>query len=156
MEGQDRSRDFVSALIFIALGSISMTMALGYPLGTTHRIGPGALPLIVSALLVAVGIGLAAQCLLRGREAGPLLPLPSLPESRMLRAILFISLSLIVFGLLIRPAGLFLATAALAFTARQAEPGASLLGSIVQAFALAALSTGIFVYGIGLPFRVWP
>jgi hypothetical protein len=30
------------------------------------------------------------------------------------------------------------------------------LGSVVVALVLAALCSGIFVYAIGLPFRVWP
>jgi putative tricarboxylic transport membrane protein len=67
-----------------------------------------------------------------------------------------VTLSLIAFALLIRPAGLFIATAALALVARQAERGASLVRSVVLALALATLSAAIFVYAIGLPFRVWP
>jgi hypothetical protein len=131
-------------------------MALGYPLGTTHRIGPGALPLMVSGLLIAVGGALGVQALVRGDAAGPLVAMPSLPAPHVLRAVLFVTLSLIVFALLVRPMGLFLATAALAVVARQAEPGATWLGTLAVALALALLCSAIFVWAIGLPFRVWP
>jgi hypothetical protein len=152
----DRARDFASALLFVAIGIGATSIAWTFPLGTFHRIGPGALPLGVGVLMIVVGAALAAQAWVRGAEAGPLVPMPTMPGGRAVRAVVFVTLSLIVFALLIRPMGLFVATAVLALVARQAERGATLLGSVVVALVLAALCSGIFVYAIGLPFRVWP
>jgi hypothetical protein len=153
---RDRSRDIACALFFIAIGIGAVAIALNYPLGTPRRMGPGALPFLVGGLMVAVGIALAAQAWARGNRAGPLLMLPALPSAHAARAVIFVTLSLIVFALLIRPAGLFLATAALAVVARQAEPGASLFGTAITALVLAFICSAIFVWAIGLPFRVWP
>jgi hypothetical protein len=152
----DRARDFASALLFIALGIAATAIALSFPVGTLHRIGPGALPLGVGCLLVVVGIVLAGQAWVRGAEAGPLLPTFAVPDGRAVRAVVFVTLSLVAFALLIRPMGLFVATASLALIARQAERGATHVGSVVVALVLAALCSAIFVYAIGLPFRVWP
>jgi hypothetical protein len=152
----DRARDFASGLLFIGLGVGATVIAVSYPIGTLHRIGPGALPLGVGTLLIVVGIVLAAQAWIRGAEAGPLLPTVFIPNGRAIRAVVFVALSLIVFALLIRTMGLFIATAALAMIARQAERGATFIGSIVVALVLGALCSAIFVYAIGLPFRVWP
>jgi hypothetical protein len=155
-DGQDRSRDFACALLFAAIGIGAIVIAGAYPVGTTHRIGPGALPLGIGVLIIAVAAILAAQAYLRGPQVGPLLSLPKVPAPHVVRAVVFVTVSLIVFALLIRPMGLFPATAALAIVARQAEPGASFIGTITVALVLAAVCSLIFVTAIGLPFRVWP
>jgi hypothetical protein len=150
------ARDLASAPLFIALGIGATAIAVSYPIGTLHRIGPGALPLGVGTLLIVVGIVLAAQAGIRGAEAGPLLPTFAVPDGWAGRAVVSSRSSLVGFALLIWTMGLFVATAALALIARLAERGASLIGSVVVALVLAALCSGIFVYAIGLPFRVWP
>ncbi len=156
VQGYIRTRDFLSAVLFVAIGAVGLWYALGYPVGTLRRIGPGALPIAVSSLMIAVGTTLAIQVWLRDPAEGPLLSMPRLPEMRVLRSIAFVTASLIVFALLIRPMGLLVATFALAMVARQAEGGATIIGSVVLAAALSAISVGVFVYALGLPFRVWP
>jgi|SRR5690625_31930 len=157
MNPNGRSQDFLSAVLFAVIGIGAVVMALEYPLGSMRRIGPGALPLISGCLLIAAGILLGVQSWLRRDDgSGPLVKVPRLPEPQVMRAILFISLSLAAFALLIRPMGLFTATAALAVIARRAERGATILGTITVAFSLALVCSAIFVWGIGLPFRVWP
>lgn len=152
----DRLRDFLSALLFAIVGVGAIAIALDYPLGTLRRIGPGALPLMLGVLLTAAGVVLAVQVWLRSDAAGRLISMPSLPRRPMIRAVVFVTLSLIAFAVLIRPMGLLIATATLAVVARQAEPGATLLGTIVIALMLALLCSAIFVWAIGLPIRVWP
>lgn len=157
MSPNSRLQDFLSAVLFAVIGVGAVVMALEYPFGTMQRIGPGALPLVFGCLLIAAGILLGVQTWLRRDDgSGPLVRAPRLPESQVVRAMLFISLSLAAFALLIRPMGLFAATAALAVIARQAERGATILGTIIVAFSLALVCSAIFVWGIGLPFRVWP
>lgn len=157
IDPNSRLQDFLSAVLFAIIGVGAVLMALEYPLGTMRRIGPGALPLVFGSLLIAAGGLLAVQTWLRGSDgSGPMIRAPRLPAPQVLRAILFISLALAAFALLIRPMGLFTATAALAVIARQAERGATILGTVVVALLLALLCSAIFVWGIGLPFRVWP
>lgn len=151
----DRLRDILSALLFAIVGIGAAIMALGYPLGTFRRMGPGALPLILGCLLVVAALVLAFQVRRRG-GAEPLIRMPAMPSAHTVRAVVFITASLVVFALLIKPLGLFLATAALAVIARQAEPGGSFLGSVLVALILALVCSAIFVWAIGLPFRVWP
>lgn len=157
MNPNSRMQDFLSGVFFAVIGLAALTMALRYPLGTMQRIGPGALPLVFGVLLFAAGILLGVQSWLRSDDgSGPLVRAPRLPEPQVLRAILFISASLAAFALLIRPMGLFIATAALAAIARQAERGGTILGTILVALSLALVCSAVFVWGIGLPFRVWP
>ena len=146
-------QDFIAALIFVAIGVGAFVVAGDYPVGTARRMGPGMFPLLVGGLLIAVGVGLAVQATFGGAFRLHRLHVADL---RTLRALFFVLLALLVFALLIRPAGLFLATAATTFVSTRAEPGHRLLPAVVLALSVAALASLIFVQAIGLPIRVWP
>jgi uncharacterized membrane protein YjgN (DUF898 family) len=146
--------DFVSGLMFTGIGIAALVIGLDYPAGTVHRMGPGMLPILVSALLIGVGIALSVQSCIAGDEDGG--GKVSLPGLETYRAAFFVLLALLAFGLLIRPAGLFLATVVLVLVSSRAEPRYSLVQAGVLSLALAAMVVAIFVYGLGLPFRVWP
>lgn len=149
--------DLVTAIIFILIGVGAFAMALAYPIGTMHRMGPGMFPLLISGLITLVGVGLALQAVLAGRAAESQAVAPKLtPSFTAIRALFFVMLALLTFALLIRPAGLFLATSILAFISTRAEPGRGVLGSIILSLTLSCASAAIFVYGIGLPIPLWP
>lgn len=145
--------DLVAALLFIVIGLGAFVMALGYDVGTMRRMGPGVFPLVVSGLLCAIGIGLAVQTLATSK----LKSIPAItPRFETVRALFFVMASLLAFALLVRPAGLFIATAAQVFIVTRAEPGRPILGSIVLALSLAVIAAVIFIYGVGLPIPLWP
>lgn len=146
--------DFISGLMFTSVGIAALVLGLDYGAGTVHRMGPGMLPVLVSALLIAVGVALLVQsCIAGDEEAGGKV---SLPGWETYRAAFFVLLGLLAFGLLIRPAGLFLATMVLVLLSSRAEPRYSLVQAGVLSLALAAMIVAIFVYGLGLPLRVLP
>ncbi len=149
--------DLATAVIFILIGAGAFAIALSYPIGTLHRMGPGMFPLLISGLITFVGIGLAAQTMLAKRGATNQAMAPTLtPSLTAIRALFFVMLALLAFAILVRPAGLFLATSILAFISTRAEPGRGVLGSITLSLTLSCLSAAIFVYGIGLPIPLWP
>lgn len=161
MNSDDPQTDLLAAAMFMAIGAGTVWIALDYPLGTMRRLGPGALPMGLGVLLLACGGWLAAQTLLRARtdpqwQGKPLVTLPKLPSIHVVRSTLCVVSGLVLFGLLVRPAGLFLATAVLVLVSSRAEAGTPILGSLALALIIPAACVGIFVYGIGLPFRVWP
>lgn len=145
--------DLMAALLFIVIGVGAFVIALEYPTGTLRRMGPGVFPLLVSGLMIVIGAALAVQTLASGR----LKAIPSLrPKFEIVRALFFVMASLLAFALLVRPAGLFIATAVQVFIATRAEPGRALTGSIVLSLSLAVIAAVIFIYGIGLPIPLWP
>lgn len=149
--------DVVTAAIFIVIGVVAFYLALDYRAGTLHRMGPGLFPLMVSGILTVIGIALGIQSLaaLRRREAAN--DAPSLiPGFATVRALLFVMLSLLAFAVLVRPAGLFIATATLVFLSTRAEPGRSAVRSLFLSVVVASIAAVIFVYGIGLPIPLWP
>jgi len=161
MNTDDPQTDLLAAGMFVAIGVAALWIASDYSMGTLRRLGPGALPMGVGVLLVLCGAGLGLQALIRARtdpswRDKPLLSLPDMPKPHVLRAVGCVVVGLGLFGLLVRPAGLFLATAALVFVSSRAESGTPMLGSITLTVIIPAMCVGIFVYGIGLPFKVWP
>jgi hypothetical protein len=145
--------DLMAALLFMVIGIGAFVIALDYPTGTLRRMGPGVFPLLVSGLMIAIGAALALQTLLSGR----LKSIPSIrPKFETVRALFFVMASLLAFALLVRPAGLFIATAVQVFIATRAEPGRALIGSIILSLSLAVIAAVIFVYGVGLHIPLWP
>ncbi len=161
MNTDDPQADLLAAALFVVIGAGALWIAADYPVGSLRRLGPGALPVGVGTLLMLCGAGLAVQTLLRVRtdpeRAGlPIFRRPRLPAPHVIRSTVCVVAGLGLFGLLVRPAGLFLATAVLVFVSSRAESGTPILGSVALAVIIPAACVGIFVYGIGLPFRVWP
>lgn len=148
--------DLISAAIFIVLGVGAFIMALDYRIGTLHRMGPGIFPLLVSGLMAVLGIALALQALVAWRlhRTGGKSGLAF--DFAAARALLFTMLSLLVFAMLIRPAGMMIAIAVMVFIATRAQPGRPLVGSLILSVSVSILCAVIFVYGIGLPISLWP
>lgn len=145
--------DLVAAAMFVVIGIGAFVMALDYDVGTARRMGPGVFPLVISGLMVMIGAGLAVQVI----ASGFLARIPSMaPRFETIRALFFVMASLLAFALLVRPVGLFIATAVQVFIATRAEPGRGVLVSAVLALSLAVLAAVIFIYGIGLPIPLWP
>lgn len=139
--------------IYLVVGLAAGLIALDFPIGTARRMGPGALPLLVSGLLTLSGLVLAVS----GLRAGALEGLRTLSvDRRTVRAVGSILAALTAFALLIRPGGLFLAAVASTFLATRAEGEQSLAGGIILAVCVASAATAIFIWGIGLPIRVGP
>ena len=158
-EPNDESRssaafeDLMAAFLFILIGGIAFFIASGYELGTLRRLGPGAFPMLVSGLLIIIGVALSAQVIL----AGQLNHRPSLKlRLETARALFFVMASLLAFALLVRPAGLFIATALQVFIVTRAEPGRPVIPALILSVSLASIAALIFVYGIGLPIPLWP
>jgi hypothetical protein len=151
------AEDLISAAIFIILGVGAFFMALDYRTGTMHRMGPGIFPLLVSGLMIVLGAALAVQALAKWRlhqASGAKTEL--LPNFAAVRALLFTMVSLLVFAMLVRPAGLLIAMTAMVFIATRAQPGRPIVSSLILAVSLSVLCAAIFVYGIGIPINLWP
>jgi putative tricarboxylic transport membrane protein len=133
--------------MFVAFGGAAMVVARDYPMGTASRMGPGYFPMVIGAMLVLLGLAVAARGFWR---AGP--SLPRLP----LRAVVVVLAAIVAFALLVDSAGLVVATAALIVVSRLGWWELRPREIVVLVVLLTALACGLFVWGLGLPFRVWP
>jgi hypothetical protein len=149
------SRDFLSGLLFTFLGLVALVVASDYPMGTLRRMGPGYFPIVLGGVLTLLGLAIAAKGLSLERAPEG----PSRAEAApgfVWRPLLVVLLALVVFAVALPYIGLALAVVVLVLISAFAEPGFRLRSALPLALILAAMAVGIFVYGIGLPFRVWP
>jgi putative tricarboxylic transport membrane protein len=78
------------------------------------------------------------------------------PRRALVRGPLFITLSIIVFAVTMRPFGLVLASYLSIVAAAAATPEARWIETLVWGAVLTAFCVLLFVFGLGLPFQLWP
>lgn len=140
-------QDFFSGLLFIAFGLITVIVAQNYKFGTAVRMGPGYFPMVLGWIMVALGALTSLRSLWLD---GP--PIPKMA----LRPILMVTLGVLAFGALIDPLGLVVAALALFLISALGGHEFKIKEVLLLFVLLTAVSVGLFVYGIGLTFKVWP
>jgi hypothetical protein len=98
-------RDFWSGLMFVATGIVFAVGATNYSLGTSARPGPGYFPLILSVIMALLGAFVLFKSLTIETEGGD--PIGSIAW----RPLIFVVISIAAFGVVIVPAGIFVAGA---------------------------------------------
>lgn len=140
--------DFWTGLIFGGLGLfVSLYAATHYQLGSAIRMGPGYFPTVIGALVALLGLALTLSAL---RIPGPRVP------RLHLRPMLLILAAGVAFGYLLKPLGLVLATAVLIVVSALGGHEFRWREALALAAVLVLFSIGVFVYGLGLPFPLWP
>ncbi|MVW79279.1 tripartite tricarboxylate transporter TctB family protein [Bordetella sp. 02P26C-1] len=142
-------RDLIGGTLIILAGAVGMYHSLtAFQVGTAARMGPGYFPAITGGLLILCGILIVIPAL---RRAGPM---PTLE----LRPLIWISLSVLAFALLVLPFGLVPAVIVQSLVASQADSKLSRKGSLLLAVCLAGGAWVIFKGGLGviLPAFAWP
>src|SRR5262245_66278968 len=94
------SKDFLAGLMYMAFGLTGLWLGRSLEVGTAAAMGAGYFPRLVCVALIAVGAALALISLMRIGEV---------PERGKWRPFIFVTLSCLAFGLLLRPLGLVLA-----------------------------------------------
>lgn len=144
------TKQMLAGLMFVCIGLTAIAISQGYELGTLARFGPGYFPLLVGGAIVLLGLILFGQGFLARSPDDMLARVP-------LRPLLFIMLSVLLFGFLVDRAGLVVALLALigtswfASTERGPVTELVLIAAVLIAFAVA-----VFVYGLGIPFKLGP
>jgi hypothetical protein len=153
------AEDLVSGLIFVGLGLGAVVIALGYPMGTAARMGPGYFPTVLGGLLAVIGLAIVVKSLGVSQpeeRAGERQPGLGDALLRLLRPLVFVAGALVAFAFLLPRYGLVLAVIALVMISAFADHRPRLLRAIPLAAVMAALVVLVFVRGLGLPIRVWP
>ena len=139
------NRDLWAGLMLIGVGAASIYLGRDYPFGTSLRMGPGYFPTVLGGLLVLFGVIVAV----RGWRAGERMEPGWSP-----RALVIVPLSLIVFGALMDRAGFIPALVLLIVASASASSEFRFREVGLLALVLTALSVAVFVWGLGLPYRL--
>ncbi|MFD2348574.1 tripartite tricarboxylate transporter TctB family protein [Nonomuraea ferruginea] len=133
--------------IFVLIGGAFVVGSLGYELGTPLRMGPGAFPLLVGALVAALGLAIVVK----GLVAGEMIAFGTIPW----RAVAVITLALMFFGFTVRGLGFVPTSAVTALLTTLASKHVRPLTAVVVAAGLTVASTLIFVVGLQLRIPLW-
>ena len=144
-------KNVLAGLLFMAVALIGLWVSRGYPVGTTLRMGTGYVPRLLCWML----LGLGGTVLLQGFwTKDSLSPAASVPFAW--RPLVFVSASLVIFGLTIERLGLVLSIVLLIAIGAIAARGLRPLETLTAAVVLIVLSWTIFILGLGLTIPVWP
>src|SRR5262245_30129324 len=156
----------LSRLMFVGIAVFGLWVSRDYPIGTALRMGTGYVPRLLCWLLLGLGCLILFQGL---RDSRPRHAHQLDTERRNAqhageqqvrdcgwRALVFVSASLVIFGLALEPLGLVLAILLLTGVGAVAAPGLRPLETLAAAAVLIVLSWSIFIVGLGLAIPVWP
>jgi putative tricarboxylic transport membrane protein len=134
--------------MFIGVGLFFLVWALThYQMGSAVRMGPAYFPAVLGGLLAVLGLMTLAESL---AAEGP--PVPRFN----FRPLVLISAACVVYGYLMKPAGLIVATAALVFISAYGGHEFKWREVAVLYIALIVFSLLVFVKGLTLPFPICP
>ena len=142
-------RDFWSGVLFIVVGSGFTLLSMGYDLGTLSRMGPGAFPAALGALLAVLGLVVAVGALARRAAITRLPPL-------RLRELLLVLGAVAVFAGVVGSLGLVLSAVLMLLISSLASHELRFGQTLVAVLLLVGLSYLVFVQGLGLQIPTWP
>lgn len=142
-----KPRDFWSGAVFLGLGIFAALNAVDYGLGTARKMGPGYFPLALGVILAAIGLALVVRSLVGQREQ----PLPEFKWAPLT----IVTGAVIIFGLIVRGAGLVPAVLLIAVASAGASRRFGLLPALLIGLGASLFSWALFVLALGLPFAAF-
>ncbi len=142
-------KDFWSGVMFtlIGLAFAIIVKAYEYPMGTPSRMGPGYFPFVLGSIMAVLGIVIVVQALLT--SGGPV-------TKFAWRPLIWVLSAFVIFGLTAKLLGLVIAIVLLVMISSYGGHEHRWKEAIISSVILAASSVGVFVYGLKLPFPIWP
>jgi hypothetical protein len=138
-------KDFWTGIIFLFFGLSAIIIGFDYQMGSAGRMGPAYFPSVLGALLSLVGlIGVIRSFLRAGEPVGKF----------YIKEIILILLAVLLFGFLMRKAGLVPAALVLVLMSAYASPKFTWGASLLLAIGLAVFAVVVFVKLLGLPMPI--
>ena len=143
------AKDFWAGLMFIAFGLAFILVSRNYAMGSAVRMGPAYFPTMLGGLQLALGLVIFVRAFLSKVENGAV-------NKLHLKPLLIILGSVILFAVLLKPAGLVIAICALIIVSTFGGADFRLKEVLISTAILTIGSVAVFYYGLGLPFNLWP
>jgi hypothetical protein len=138
-------KDFWIGIIFLFFGLAAIIIGLNYPMGSAGRMGPAYFPSVLGGLLTLVGaVGVIRSLLRPGEPVGKF----------YIKEIVLVLVAVLLFGLLMRNAGLVPAVLVLVLMSAYASPKFTWGASLLLAIGLAVFAVVVFVKLLGLPMPI--
>ena len=140
-------KDFWAGLMFIGFGVLAIYVSRSYPMGSLVSMGPGYFPTWLGVIMIVIGAFTAGRAY---RAEGARV------ERWGWRPLLWLSAAFAAFGLLIEKGGFVAALLSLIVASSLAGRDTRLLELAILVVLLISGSVGLFIYGLELPYRLFP
>jgi putative tricarboxylic transport membrane protein len=136
------TKDFWSGSIYILFGLAAILIARDYRMGTALRMGAAYFPTVLGYLLVLIGsISVIRSFIIPGTPIGGF----------GYKGLALVTLSVVVFGLIVRGAGLAVAISVLVILSAYGSSRFSLAPTVMMAAGLTIFCIFVFITGLGIP-----
>ena len=138
-------KDFWTGIIYISFGLASVIIARDYGMGTALKMGPAYFPAILGGLLVGIGvIAVVRSFIVPGAPVGAF----------AFKGLALVILSVLLFGLIVRGAGLAVALPLLVVISALASARFRWRPTLIMAAGLTIFCVLVFLKGLGIPLPV--
>ncbi|MBI3715093.1 MAG: tripartite tricarboxylate transporter TctB family protein [Betaproteobacteria bacterium] len=142
-------KDFWSGVMFCLIGFAfaAVVKIYDYPMGTPARMGPGYFPFALALILGFLGVAIIIESMVTSGEA---------VSKFAWRPLFWVLGGFVVFGLTAKLLGLVIAIILLVVISSYGGHEFKWKEAIISSIILAVSSVAVFVYGLKLPFPIWP
>jgi hypothetical protein len=138
-------KDFWTGLIYIFFGSSAILIARDYSMGTAIKMGPAYFPTILGGLLMGIGvISVIRSFIVHGAPIGAF----------AFKGLALVSVSVLVFGFIVRGAGLAVALPVLIIISALASTRFHWRPTLIMAAGLTIFCVLVFIKGLGIPLPI--
>jgi hypothetical protein len=139
-------KDFAAGGLFIAIGAwFAQSAWFNLKIGRAFNMGPGYFPVVLGLILIGFGAVIAISAINKPQE---------LIGRVSWRGLLLVIGGVAFFGATVRGLGLPASLGGTTFLAAMSTGRTSWLEGIILSVVMAAFCTLLFIYGLGLPYRV--
>jgi Tripartite tricarboxylate transporter TctB family len=138
-------KDFWTGLIYIFFGSSAILIARDYGMGTAIKMGPAYFPTILGGLLVGIGVISVIRSFIT----------PGAPIAAFaFKGLTLVIVSVLVFGLVVRGAGLAVSLPLLVIISAYASTRFRWGPTLLIAAGLTIFCSVVFIKGLGIPLPI--
>jgi Tripartite tricarboxylate transporter TctB family len=140
------NKDFLAGLLMVVIGTVAFYMAMNYPFGSSLRMGPGYFPRVLAGILIAFGLWIGIRGLRKGEKVEGIWGW---------KALTCITVAFVAFGWLMDKIGFIPSLVVLFFVSAFAGFEFRFKEVVVLSIVMIAFAWGVFIYGLGLPYRLF-
>lgn len=140
------NRDFLAGVFFILIGAAAMFISRDYPMGSALRMGPGYFPTVLGGIVAVFGLYVLVKGVMNNEKVA---------GTWSLRALFVLPAATWLFGEMMENVGFIPALFVLMYTSSLAGKEFKFLEVTIMAVAMVAMCTGLFIYGLGLPYPLF-
>ncbi|MFL6623525.1 MAG: tripartite tricarboxylate transporter TctB family protein [Sulfurifustaceae bacterium] len=136
------AKDFWAGALYVLVGLAAIFFARDYGMGTATKMGPAYFPTVLGSLLAVIGVvSILRSFVTKGEPIGKF----------TVKGVLYVCGSIVLFGLLLRGAGVVISLILLVLISAYASSKFRVGTAALLAVGLTVASVLIFVKGLGIP-----